>query len=110
MSSSSRTALSVVVTESVMVRRGIGWVGVGWRQVREAARGRLRRVVDAIPDDRAVARVDELGEERVHDVVVERASAAGLVGLAAAGGELDLEEGPVLGVGLGDIDDQVVGK
>src|SRR3954454_3550022 len=108
MSSSSRLTLSVAVTVSVVVRRGIGRIRVGRGEVGKGARGRLRRMVDAITDGRPIAGGDELREEDVHDVVVQCASPAGLVCLASAGGELDLEERSLLGVGLGDVDDQVV--
>src|SRR3954469_8775012 len=101
MSSSSSTQFSVPLMGSVVVRRGFGRVGIGRREVWKAARGRLRRVVDAVADDRPGAGIDELREEGVHDVVVQRSSPARLVGLAAAGGELDLEERALLGVGLG---------
>ena len=43
---------------------------------------RPRRVVDAVADDGPVAGVDQLREDRVHHVVVERPAAAGLVRLA----------------------------
>src|SRR3954470_1431779 len=101
MSSSSSRTVSVAVTGSVMVRREFGRVEIGRREVREAARRRLRRVIHAVSDGGAVAGSDELREERVHHVVVERATAAGLVGLTAAGRELDLEERTLLGVRLG---------
>src|SRR6188768_684768 len=98
MSSSSSTTFSFALTDSVVVCRGFGRVGVGRREIREAARRRLRRMVDAIADGRPVAGVDELREERVHHVVVQSPSPTGLVGLAAAGGEFDLEKSTLLGV------------
>ena len=70
----------------------------------------LRGPVDAVADDRSVSRVDELGEHRVDHVVVEGPAPTGLVWLAPACGELDLEEGALLDVGLGDVDDEEVGE
>src|SRR4051812_8111093 len=108
MSSSSRLTRSVAVMVSVVVRGGFGRIGIGWRKVGKGARARPRRVVDAIADDRPIPGVDQLREERVHRVVVQCPSAAGLVYLPAAGGEFDLEERALLGVGLGDVDDEEV--
>src|SRR4051812_4160207 len=109
MSSSSRAMSSVAVTMSVVLR-GLGRVRIGRRQVGEAVRGGPRRPVDAVADDGPVAGVDELGEEGVDHVVVERSPAAGLVGVATKGGQLDLEERALLDVGPGYVDDEEVGE
>src|SRR4051812_29382402 len=98
MSSSSRPMSSVAVTSSVMLRR-LGRARIGRREVREAAGGRPRRVVDAVTDDGSVPGVDELCEQRVDHVVVEGPPSAALVRVAPAGRELDLEERAVLDVG-----------
>src|ERR1700722_20580779 len=70
------------------------------RQVWERARRGPGRLVDAVADNGTVSRVHEQREERVHHVVVERPATAGLVGLPAPGGQLDLEERTLLHIGL----------
>ena len=67
-------------------------------------------MVDAVADDRTVSTVDELGEDRVHHVVVDGPPSAGAVSPTLAGGELDLEERPMIQVRLGDVDDEEVRK
>ena len=47
------------------------WIRFGRSKVGEDARGGHRRVIDPVSDPRAVAGVDEEGEEGVHDVIVE---------------------------------------
>src|SRR4051794_41903383 len=80
MSSSSRAMSSVAVTMSVVLG-GLGRVRIWRREVGKVVRGGARRPVDAVADDGPVAGVDELGEERVDHVVVERSPPAGLVGV-----------------------------
>ena len=88
----------------------LGGSGLGCREVGEGPPGGPAGVVDPVADDRPVPGVDQLGEDRVDDVVVQGAAPAGPVRFAATGGELDLEVGPVLDVGLGDVDDEEVGE
>jgi Family of unknown function (DUF6510) len=71
-------------------------------------RGKHRRSVDAVADDGPVAPVHHQGKQGVDHVVVGCPAAAGPVVFAAPGGELDLQERALLGVWLGDVDDQVV--
>src|SRR5215213_3239394 len=97
MSSSSRRtgmdgAVPASLSTSVVVLGGPGWVQVRRRQIRERGRRRSGRSVDAVADGWAVARVDELGEDRVDHVVVERPAPTGSVRLTSTSGELDLEE------------------
>src|SRR5215203_5271366 len=80
-----------------------GRVRIWRRQVGETVRGQPGRVVDTVTDDRSVSGVDELGEDRVHHIVVERPSAAGFMRLTPALGKLDLQEGAVLGERLGEV-------
>ena len=54
--------------------------------------------------------VDELGEDPVHDVIVQSSATARLVRFATSGGQLDLEEGSLLDVRLGEVDDEVVSE
>ncbi len=114
-----RAALDVVELEAHGIRGGHGgqWCsggsggsGFGGARYGNVLRGRLRGVVDPVADDGPVASVDERREDRVHHVVVGRPASAGLVRLTAERGELDLEERAVLGIGLADVDDEVVGE
>ena len=110
------SALSVAVTVVTHLRIASGargaWAGPGWvpRGRESACPAGLAGVVDPVPDDRSVPGVDQLGEQRVDDVVVQGAAAAGPVRFAATGGEFDLQVRPVFGVGLGDVDDEEVGE
>src|SRR5215207_1021816 len=114
MSSSSRPTPSLEVNVStgtatlVVVLGGLGWIRVRRREVGKAALAGPRGVVDAVADDRPIAGVHEQREDLVHHVVVERTPTTGLVWTTLAGGKLDLEEGTLLGVGLADVDDEVV--
>ena len=76
-------------------------------QVREAARGRHRRLVDAIADARAIPAVDQQGVQAVHNVVVERAAATCRVCAAGQQRPLDLEAA-IIRKRLGHIHHQVV--
>src|SRR5688572_17857912 len=114
MSSRSRATSGPPVMTSptvpwLQVLGGFGWVRIRRREVGEGARGRSGRVVDTVTDYRPVSGVDQLGEDRVHHIVVERPPAAGFMRLTAAPGKLDLQEA-VLGVRLGEVDDQEVGE
>src|SRR3954449_8563367 len=106
MSSSSRVTAVVASTGvtrlpwSVVVGR-FGRVRVRRRQVREDDRPRAGGGVDAVPDRRAVSGVDELGEDRVHHVVVQGAATARPVRLAAPGAPLELEGPAPVGGRLG---------
>src|SRR5215212_8635428 len=88
--------------QSLHVLGGFGRLRIWRRQVGETVRGQPARVVDTVTDDRSVSSVDQLGEDRVHHIVVERPSAAGFMRLTAALGKLDLEEGAVLSERLGE--------
>src|SRR3954454_5242532 len=113
MSPSSRDTSLVMSTAvtclpwSVMFGR-LGRVRVGRRKVGEHGGRRMGGGVHAVADGRASAGVDELGEERVHHVVVQGPTPTRHVLLAATRGELDLEEGTLLLVRLGDVEDEVV--
>src|SRR4051794_21008210 len=111
MSSSSRAGLWVAVficiDRSVVLGR-FGRGRVGSRQVRKGLGGRPARPIDAVADDRPSAGIDQLREELVHHVVVERAAATGLVLAALPSGELDLEERALLDVAFRDVDNQEV--
>src|SRR5215213_7097457 len=94
----------------LQVLGGFGRLRIWRPQIGETVRGQPARVVDTVTDDRSISGVDQLGEDRVNHIVVERPSAAGFVRLTAALGKLDLEEGAVLGVWHGEVDDQEVGE
>src|SRR5215211_4661001 len=101
MSSSSRRTgvdggVPASLSTSVVVLGGPGWVRVRRRQVGERAGCRSGRSVDAVADGGPVACVDELGEDRVDHVVIERPAPTGSVRLTSTSGELDLEEGDLL--------------
>src|ERR1700761_6306976 len=101
MSSSSRLVLigPVIVfadVRSLGMRGSLRRVGIRGGQVGELVRGAPRGLVDAVADDGSVPRVHEHGEDRVHNVVVERPAAAGPVTFAAPGGKLDLQERALL--------------
>src|SRR6476661_1845922 len=94
---------------SLVVVGKLGRVRVGCCQVGEAAGGWSGGLVDAVADHGTPSGVDELCEEGVHDVVVQRPSSTGAVCLPAERGGLYLEERPLLEVGLGHVDDEEVG-
>src|SRR3954447_892085 len=75
-------------------------------EIGERLRRRPGRPIDAVPDDGAVAGVDDRREQRVDHLVVGPPAAAGLVRLPREGGQLDLQERAALAVGLGDVDDE----
>src|ERR671910_1353443 len=114
MSSSSSLVLFGVIMSpqgpTLEVLWRLGRIRIRRRKVGERARRGLGRLVDAVANDGAVAGVDEGREDRVHDVIVERSSAAGFVCVTSTGGALNLEEGSLLGVRLGDVDGEVVGE
>src|SRR5512132_3887198 len=89
---------------------GLGRVRVRRCQVGEGARCWLRRLVDAVADPGPVPGVDQQREQRVDDVVVEGPTPTGLVRASPSGGQLDLQEGALLGVGLGEVYDEEVGQ
>src|SRR3954463_8172111 len=98
---SARVAVSCLPALVVLgERRG---VRVRWRQVREREGAGAGGPVDAIADHGTVPGVDQLREDRVHHVVVQRPAPTGLVRLTAEGGSFDLEEGTLLDVWLGDV-------
>src|SRR6478752_8261359 len=114
MSSRSRNA-PVVVSADVTSSMSVVLGNFGRVRVRRCQEGEVDSPgtgggVDSVADRRTVTGVDEQGEDRVHDVVVQGPSPARRVRLAAASGQLDLEERALLDVGLGDVDDQVVGE
>src|SRR4051794_30037449 len=91
----------------------LGWnrrIRIRQREVGKAAGPRLCRLIDTIPDHAAVAAVDDQRKERVHDVVVEAASATRLVLAGRAVGNLDLQEATALLVRLSGVDDKEVGE
>ena len=90
MSSISTLMLSPAVTAftylpSLEMLGRFGRIGIGRCQVGERRRGRPRRLVDPVPDDRPVPGIDELSEDRVDHVVVERPSTTGFVWFALRG-------------------------
>src|SRR5262249_14381865 len=106
MSSSSRLIVAAVTcsqTWSLCWLRRLGRIRIGRRQVGERARRRPRRLIDAVTDPGPVPGVDEKRKYCVHHIVVEGPPSAGLVRATGTGGELDLEEGPLLGVWLRDV-------
>ena len=88
---------------------GDGRLGIRRRQVGEAVGRSYGRLVDAVADARAVPCGDDERETRVDRVVVERAAAAGRVGVALQQRQFDLEVA-VLGVRFRDVDDLVVAE
>src|SRR3984957_2525731 len=106
MSSSSRLVLAGA--RSLHMPGYLRGIRIRGRQIWERTRPGPGRLIDAVADDGTVSSVHEQREDRVHHVVVKRPATAGLVGLPAPGGELDLEEGTQLLVGLGDVEDEEV--
>src|SRR5215510_16242665 len=110
MSSSSRPVFAITCSQSW----SLGWLGrlggirIRRRQVRECARPRHRCLIDTVADSGPIPGVDENRKDCVHHIIVEGSSPAGLVWTTRAGGELDLEEGALLGVWLRDVHDQEV--
>src|SRR3954468_20887405 len=81
--------------------RGLRWVGVGRREVREGLARGAAGAVDAVANRGTVAAGDQQREDPVHHIVVQCPAAAGAVLVTAPSSELDLEERTLLDVGLG---------
>src|SRR5262252_2792189 len=106
MSSSSRLILAAVTCSQTWSLCWLGRLGrsrIRRCQVGERARRRHRRLIDAVADSGPIPGVDQKRKDCVHHIVVEGPPPAGLVWTTRAGGELDLEEGALLGVRLRDV-------